>query len=492
MLILAPAALLAKMIGTAQALAIVRLSTVGADVANIALIGVLIRRRGPLAAGIACGLYAVYPDALVAARTFMLEPWLNLCCLIAAVLLFGGGQLAGARQRDEPSGGRRPWLSDNARLTCAGMAFGFGALVKIWAAVPFAVAALLVGLSGFLAAPALLPASAKDLWTRLRSAAILAGGAALGLGVPLLPFAIMAPGGLLRGVIIGQLARNSGGRRVPLTRLVDMAGLRAFSGRLPNETILVAFALVMLACYAWVCLIGPAGARRRGLAWLDAYALTGAIATTVMLLWPALYYPHYGAFAGPFIGLAVALPVGLLTTGRPAARHGAAAGRTRLAAGAASVLAVVVALGFARAAETQFRHEARSHGDQSAAAADRLIPAGACVLTNHASYTVAANRFFSAAPGCPLIPDSFGTLFAMTNGGSIASAPSALQPVRQLWMSSLEHAQYFWVTEDTTNQIPWDSQLLGYFHARYRLIGLGRTITLEDPAVPEPGIYRHV
>jgi alpha-1,2-mannosyltransferase len=496
MLILAPAALLAKVIGAAQGLAIVRVATAGADVANVALIGMLIRQRGLLAVGIACGVYAVYPDALVATRTFMLEPWLNLCCLTAAVLLFGSGQLAGAGQRAEPPGGRRPWLSDNARLAGAGLAFGFGTAVKIWAVVPCAIAALLLVISGFIAAPSLLPASARDLWTSLRPAAILTGGAALGLGVPLLPFAIMAPGGLLRGALIGQLVRNSGGRRVPLTRLVDMAGLRAFPGKLPNETVLVVFALVMLTCYAWVCLIGPAGRHRPGPAWLDAYALTGAIATTVMLVWPRLYYPHYGAFAGPFIALAVALPIGLLTAGRPAARRGsaetAAAGRTPAAAGVTTVLAVVLVLGFARVTETQLRHESRSDGKQVAVAADSLIPAGACVLTNHASYAVAADRFFSASPGCPLMVDSFGTLFAMTSGGSIRSSPSALQPVRELWTSSLEHAQYFWVTEDTTNQIPWDSPLLRYFHAHYRLIGLGWKTTLENRAAPEPGIYRHV
>lgn len=496
MLILAPAALLAKVIGTAQGLAIARILTVGADSANVALIGVLIRQRGPLAVGIACGVYAVYPDALFAARTFMLEPWLNLCCLIAAVLLFDGGRLAGARGRGERSGGLRPRLSGSARLAWAGVAFGFGAAVKIWAAVPYALAVLLLVIGAFLAAPSLLPASAGDLWARLRPAAILTGGAALGLGVPLLPFAIMAPGGLLRGVLIGQLARNSAGKPDRLARLVDMAGLRVLPGKLPNQTLLVVFALVMLTCYAWVFLISPVARRRPGLAWLEAYALIGAAATTAIFMWPRLYYSHYGAFAGPFLGLAIALPIGQLATVMPAPGRGSAeiatAGRTLLAAGATAVLAAGLVLGLAEATETQLRQESQSDGYQGAAAADRLIPAGACVLTNSASYTVAAGRFFSADPDCPPMVDSFGTLFAMTSGGSIHSPLSALQPVRELWMSSLEHAGYFWVNQDTTNQIPWDSHLLGYFHAHYRLIGLGRKMTLLNPATPEPGIYKHV
>lgn len=491
LLILAPTALLARVIGTAQGLAVERVLTVAADVANIVLIGVLVRRRGALAAAIACGVYAVYPDALPADHTFMLEPWLNLCCLAGAVLLFGGGRLPGT-----------------ARLAWAGVAFGFGATVKIWAAVPLAIAIGIVLVAGFRAAPSLVPTSARDLRARLRPTAALAGGAAAGQGIPLLPFLVMAPGGLVRGVLISQLARNVGGKRDPLGRLVDLAGLQVYPHKLPNEAVLAGFALVMLACYAWAYL-GRRGRSRAGQddpGWLDVYALAGAVAITAMLLWPSLYYPHYGAFDGPFLGLAVALPVGLLTTGRSpgqgAERRGPAeadtdgpgtgtpvrAARAPLATGVTAVLAVVVALGLALATEVQLRWESHWSGIQ-VTGVDRLIPPGACVLTNHASYTVATDRFYSADPGCPAMVDSFGTLFAMTDGGSIVSPPSELRPVRELWMSSLEHAQYFWITEDTTNQIPWDPQLLGYFHAHFRLIDLGYTIRRDRPATPEPGLY---
>src|ERR1700722_3227291 len=69
MLLMAPAALLAKLAGTARGLAAARALTVGADTANVVLLGLLVRHRGPVAAAIACGLYAVYPDAIVAAHT---------------------------------------------------------------------------------------------------------------------------------------------------------------------------------------------------------------------------------------------------------------------------------------------------------------------------------------------------------------------------------------------------------------------------------------
>jgi hypothetical protein len=349
-----------------------------------------------------------------------------------------------------------------------------------------------------------------------------------GLGIPLLPFAIMAPGNLARGVLITQMARNADGTRNLLARLVDMAGLRLYPGKLPNEAVLGVLALALLACWAWAYLGGRSRRRRGpgqdngagydsgagqdgGPGWLDVYALAGAVATTAMFLVPSFYYSHYGAFSGAFLGLAVALPVGTLATrlssGERAERRmsaeadaGAdvlgvgvpvpAAGRP-LAIGVTALLAVIVALCLAGATEVQLRWESTWSGVQ-VTGADSLIAPGSCVLTNYASYTVAADRFFATDPGCPAMVDSFGTLFAMTGGASSSASPSQLRPVVDLWMSSLEHAQYFWITEDTTTQVPWNAQLLGYFHAHFRLTGLARKTTLVNPAAPEPGLYRHI
>ena len=53
------------------------------------------------AAGVASGGYAIYPAALNASQSLFLEPWLNLFCLLEAVLLFDGDRIAG---RGEPGG----------------------------------------------------------------------------------------------------------------------------------------------------------------------------------------------------------------------------------------------------------------------------------------------------------------------------------------------------------------------------------------------------
>jgi alpha-1,2-mannosyltransferase len=458
MLLMAPVALLAKLVGTARGLAAARLLTVGADTANVVLLGVLVRHRGTLTAAIACGLYAVYPDAIIAAHTFLLEPWLNLFCLAGAVAIFDGDRFVGTPAPPRPGAARPARLSDTARLLCGGLLFGFAAAVKIWALVPLGIAALLLVVAA----------------RRARPAAALAGGAAIGLGLPLLPFAVLAPGALARGVLIGQLVRNVHGARHLLLRAADLAGLGMHPVGSLRKLLLVALAAALVGCcVAAYRVVGRSPGDRPGRA-LDGYALAGAVAVTAMLLWPRLYYSHYGAFDAPFLALGIALPIGLVAGSRP----------VRLRAAVAAAIVLMIAVGGC----LQFQAESHRYGFAVAATADRLIPAGACVVTNDPAYTVSADRFYSDVPGCPAIVDSFGTFFAMTGGLTYAASPAALQPVVDLWQTALDRAQYLWLTTDTDAQIPWNRQLLGYVLGHFRLIGLARPPT-RHRYVPTPGLY---
>ena len=454
-LLMAPVALLAKVTGTAWGLAVARILTVFADTANVVLLGVLVRHRGPVTAGVACGLYALYPDALVAAHTFLLEPWLNLCCLAAAALVFDGDRLAAA---------------DTWRLALGGAAFGFAVAVKIWALVPLAVAGLVV-VAGT---------------RRIRPALTLAAAAAA-LGVLLAPFAVLAPGGLARDVLVGQLVRNASGGRDLTGRLAELAGLASLPARFPRPLLLAATGAAIAGLYAAAYL----AAGRRPAA-LDAYALLGAVAVTGMLLWPRLYYPHYGAFAAPFLALAVALPAGLLSGAllSRGLRSRGLRSRGSLAASraAGAVLAAVLAGAVAAAGVSQFRAESRLADTQVAAVADRLIPAGACVVTNDSASTVAAGRFSSDVAGCPAMTDSFGTLFAMTSGHPRDASASVLAPVVALWQATLQQAAYVWLIGDTAGQIPWTRQLDSYFLSHFRLIGFAGPPSGWS-SVPDPGLY---
>jgi alpha-1,2-mannosyltransferase len=456
-LLMAPVALLAKVTGTAWGLAIARVLTVCADTANVILLGLLVRHRGPLTVGVACGLYAVYPDALVGAHTFLLEPWLNLCCLAGAVLIFDGDRMAGTATR----------AAGNRRLALGGAAFGFAVTVKIWGLLPLALAGLLLAVTA----------------RRVRPVGALAGGAALGMCVPLLPFAVLAPGALVRDVLVGQIVRNADGSRDLGGRLADLAGLQLLPAGYPRAVLLPLIGALIVGLYVAGYL-----ARNRRLAVLDAYALLGAVAVTGMLLWPRLYYPHYGAFEGPFLALAVALPAGL-PTARPDGKRAAEATRPAVfPAVVAAVLVTVLVTVLVAMGIGQFRAERGMRGIQVSAAADRLIRPGDCVVTNGAPFTVAADRFLSSAPGCPAMVDPFGTLFAMTGGDERGATAAVLAPAVALWQATLRQAAYVWLIGDTVAQIPWNSDLYGYFRRHFRLIGLaGQPVRWRD--VPRPGLY---
>ena len=269
----------------------------GADTANVVLVGLLVRHRGPLAAGVASGGYAIYPAALNASQSLFLEPWLNLFCLLGAVLLFDGDRIAGLGEPGRPDRHRR-------RALWAGVCFSFAAAVKIWAGIPALVAWVLC----LTARPGRPP----------RSALSFAGGFAAGILVPCLPFEILAPSGFGRTVFVSELVQATHGRVGANPRVTDVTGIIGLSSVGVNPRIwqgVTAAAVVFLfVVIAWV------RARRGGIraTALDWFALVTTIVVTGMLFTPSEWYVHYAAFAGPFLVVLLGLSAARLgTPGRP-------------------------------------------------------------------------------------------------------------------------------------------------------------------------------
>src|ERR1700723_1670074 len=280
MLLMVPAALGGKVFGSAWALAAARVLTVGADTANVVLVGLLVRHRGPLAAGVASGVYAVSPAALNASQSLFLEPWLNLFCLLGAVLLFDGDHLAGYRGGAGEHGSRRAFW--------AGVCFGFGAAVKIWAALPALVAWLFC--------------------LRARRGRVpFLGGFAVGIAVPCLPFLALAPHGFGRTVFVSELVQATHGRVGANPRLADITGIIGLSSVGVDPKIwagtTAAGVMLLFVVVAWL------RARRAGFraTALDWFALICTFAVVGMLFSPSEWYVHYAAFAGPFLAVLFAL-----------------------------------------------------------------------------------------------------------------------------------------------------------------------------------------
>ncbi|HEV2374251.1 MAG TPA: hypothetical protein VGS19_19095 [Streptosporangiaceae bacterium] len=426
--LMSPAGLLSYLTGTAWGLVIARVLTVLASTAAVVLAGLLVRHRGVWAVLVTCGILAVYPPSVASSHTVLLEPWLVLFCLAGAVAAFDGDRLTASTRR----------------LAWGGAAFGFAGATKAWAIVPVAIVLALC-----------LPA--------LRRAAVFIGGVAAGFGVPVLPFAIPAPSQFYDAVITAQLARA--GARDPVSdRLRSMLAISR--GALsPTTVAVIALVVALLLIGAQVAAVLAGQGKPRPLDW---FAMVGVALTVVMFLWPPYFAEHYAAFLGPFLALAVGLAVERLAAilrARPHSQTSVPQWLGRAAITAVAVLLVVEAVAEAPGGVRGSR--------PAAGAAERLIPPGACALTDQASYLLLANRFVSNVAGCPQMVDSLGTDLALSGGRRPGSGAAAVPAVANAWHDAFSHAQYVLLSPKNSLRVPWSPALSRYFHATFRLVHTG-------------------
>jgi hypothetical protein len=419
--------------GTASAMAAGRILTAIAGGACVALGGLLVRHRGIFATVVTCGILAIFPDSIEAAHTVLVEPWLVLFCLIGALAIFDGDALT----------------TSTRRLAWGGAALGFAGAVEAWAIVPVLVIAALA------------------LRLPRRRVLIYLAGVAAGFGVPLAPFAILAPVQLYQGVITAQIGTRVHAVRVPIwQRMKDLTGLANIHGA-THVILLVTAVLIMVALLGGLLLV-TLSARGRPLA-LDVFAVVTTVLVVGMFLAPDQFHYHFGGFLAPFLGLGLALPAARLLAGPWRAGDGSRAFSPAVTWCAAG-LAVVVLIGMAG---LQTRWEKKQGPKVPIAlinSARRLIPPGACVLTDEVSLTIMADRFISNVPGCPVFLDSTGTDLALSHGRLPGTGAAGFPALAALWNTSFSHAQYVWLSFLSKKRVPWPHGLLAYFHAHFTLI----------------------
>lgn len=467
-----PFALVAKAVSASAGLAAARVATACASAACIPLAGRLVRHKGVLVTLVTCGFLAVYPADVLTARTLMLEPWMNLCCLLAANAAFSGGRLAGPR-----------------RLVWAGVALGFAVTIKFWAAVPAVV--LLCGLL-----------AGRGRWRRARGylAALV-----VGFAVPVIGLAAAAPTAFVRGTLVDQVTRM-GAATSMTARLAYLTGLIPVIGRHGQINVAAGAASALavgangtmvingisrvpqvVAAFGCVILAAAYFRRPRSRSPLEWFALaTAAVSVTAISLYSAFFY-HYPAFPAPWLAIALGTAAGAAAgaarraagqlTARMRARTGgdvseAPAGARarprgawagRLAAGgvAVAVLAVAVLEGSQLAGLT---------APYSPRAADRIIPAGACVVTDQVSFSIAADRLPPPGSGCPDVLDSLATTLRLSGGVSVPGGAGNNPRVTAGWEAILGKARYVWLTAGYRARIPWTRGLRLWFAAHFRAV----------------------
>ncbi len=432
-LLMAPVAAATKAAGTAWGMAVGRILTAVAGGVRAGLAGLLVRQRGLLAVLLASGIVAVYPASVQSAHTVLLEPWLVLFCLLGALAVFDGDQLATTR-----------------RLAWGGLAFGFAGAVKVWAILPVLVVLVLTA-------------------RQPRRAVTFAAGVAAGFLVPVLPFAALAPRTFYHSVVLAQLVRMDVVRVALSYRLHQMTGLTDFSSLGPIPLTIVTVAIIVLI--AGCCV---AASRRSG-EWprpLEQFAYAATVLTIIAFLWPADFYYHYAGFLAPFLALSIALPVArLVGTFQATGPHRAARWLARYGvAGTAVVLVImaVIQVSFETSLQPPLAPTTPGLTGDVISQAERAIPPGACVLADQVSYAIAANRFDPSRPGCVPMVDGVGTDYSLSNGRNAASGAQRVPAVRALWLSALRGAQYVWLSPLSYKRIPWTApEITRYFDQHF-------------------------
>jgi alpha-1,2-mannosyltransferase len=441
-----PVAIIAKVTSTVKALALARLLTALASAAFIPLVGNLVRYRGAVVTTVACGVLAVYPPDISSAHTLLLEPWMNLFCLIAMNLAFRRGHLA------------RPVM-----LGWAGIALGFAGDIKFWAAFPAFVLLMICLLV------------TKDRVRRVRDYLL---GLVVGFGVPAAPFLIATPLSFVRSTILDQAARDGspvalGVRLANLTGLIDVYTTKgkftlnpgggsmfaAFDSANVSDAHSIGWLPILVAVVvAAAIVIGYAVQSRRltPLEWLS--LATAVIAAAAITGYSAFFY-HYADFPAPWLALALGGAAGAL------------AGHRTWSLIVVRVFALVVVLIAVLQVREMFPLTA--HGAEAIA---HEIPAGACVITDETSLTVGADRFANLPPGCPDIVDSLGSTLVLSHGVSIQAGASKMPAVVAQWQQWLGKADYVWLSPGggSKKRIPWDNgtnELWLWFKAHFVVVG---------------------
>jgi hypothetical protein len=436
-----PVALLAKSITTVKALAVARVLTALASTACIPLVGNLVRYRGAVVTAVACGVLAVYPPDITTAHTLLLEPWMNLFCLIAVNLAFRRGHLD------------RPVL-----LGWAGVVLGFAGLIKFWAAAPALVLLVLCILLK------------TDRGRRVRNYVL---GLVVGFVVPAAPFLFTAPVTFIRSTIFDQAAREGspvafGVKLANLTGLIDVysdtgrlmlnAGASSMFAAGDNAGIGDSHSIGWLPILAAIVLIAllVVGYVRQGrrLTPLELLSLATAVIATIMVTGYSAFFYHYADFPAPWIALSLGGAAGAL------------AGHRRWSKVAIQVFAVLILL--VTVLQVREMYPLQQSGAQALASE---IPPGACLVTDEVSLTIAADRFARPPAGCPDIIDSLADTLVLSNGVSVQGGAQNMPAVVGQWQTWLTKADYVLLSPGYKRRIPWTPGLSAWFNAEFIPVG---------------------
>jgi hypothetical protein len=427
-LLLAPLALLGRVIGAPDAMAAARCLTSLAVAINAGLAAWCLHVRGRAAMLVAGLGLALFPLSISGAQSVSLEPFAALLCLIGILVIFAG--------ETAPTRGR---------LTGGGVAFGLAGTIVIWAIVPMVVALLFV-------------------LAILRSARFTVA-LALGFVLPIAPLAGYAPHAFFHEVFGVQLGTGSAFAMVAVkARLLTTTGLGGFTAFHAGANVAVA---VMAAFAALVVAAFVAGRHDLGL--MEWYVLVATALVVAELLLVPQYFANYSYFSGVFLALLAGACVGSVAYGLDSwfARKTAA----EAGAGSAAIIGVVLALSaFVFLQDRSFSAKYLATASDPAGFLRSHVPTGNCIVADSATLTLVADRFTPGTGSCPAVVDPYGLWLALDATHPPPNSTTVSAAVPAAWQGWLARANYLVEVSPRSTYLPWTDALVSWFSAHYQLV----------------------
>jgi hypothetical protein len=411
-LLMAPFGLLARVTSERVGFEVARIFIVLVAVANVGLLGRLIRRRHWAGVLTGVAILAFYEDSLIADHTLLLEPILVLTTLLAFLLVFDDLETATA---------------SSARWLGAGVLLGVCTSIKLWGVFPFVVLLYFAYRQG------------RRCLTRF-----VAGGV-LALGIICLPFFLMAPSAFWHEVVVVQATRAHIDKD-PLKRLGSLLGVTGHVG--PS-----------LAIWAilGVCIVGSLVLARRSApdGWvtnLDVTAMACGVIVGLSFLVSPEFFAHYGGFLAPFLALVLsATAVRLVPLGRTVVPV---------------LIAAAMVLFIGHSVKNVVNETKLASPD---AALDRIFSPNSCVFAPDYGPVILANRYNLFEVNCPRVVDPYGT--ELTDGGGYAdvAADAGSPTVQSDWADMLDHADGLVLFDPLSGYPDMDPAVKAYIRSNYVL-----------------------
>lgn len=435
--LLAPIAYLGNFFGTYVSLALARDLTALVATVNVILVAAVLRHRDRSTCLIGSTAMACFPMAAAATSTVFLEPYLVFFTLLGLAVMLSKGDVASSR-----------------RVAIGGALVGFACSIKLFAAF-IAVAACVV-----------LIRSARS---QVRP---FVAGAAVGIGVPCLPFFVLAPGAFLHDILSDQLSRAAaGGARVSwivrLIRFTGMEGLTLFRPTTAGVSLVVAVFLLLVAV---------ALRRSRARLLLADWLVVVASAAVIVEFWlPHEMYSHYVYFSAPFLAMLLAI---VLAEG---ATHLRLFGlhESPYRRGVFTLVGCVTAAAFLIPQQAGY---ARSNlrATKNPTMLNLFLAPDSCIITDNVELLISSGLFQPRQTKCPPMTDSFGTWLAdgptqepaysgTPRFGTLPRGPFAPSFVDE-WARWLDHSDDALTMSQYSGYIPWTPPLTSWFDANFKVI----------------------